>query len=326
MSNRQRTTLVTLLLVALLLIAGCAPRTGGGEVAGQAGEGEIVVDLPAMVIDYDAEGQPSLGGVPLSAVGVLPESLVSQITLDAEAIQQLQAANIQNVQVNNQTGGLSLSVNGAEIPSLSWDKDSLGTLASYAGVLSEDLAVVGEIAPLLTNLGFAAVLRFPAAEGAEEIPLDAESESATAAQAASDEFMGTVGNPPKIQIPIAYDAEGDFTIGGIAADQWAEMTGSPIDALKLEPDALANIKGAGVESIAVNSNADGLQMAINGQNMPYLDWSGGKLAPAIELLAATGQLDSLAESGMNLDALLPVLEQLLPILTSSDVQVSVSFE
>ena len=130
MSHRQRSAVVALLLVAVLLVAGCAPRPGAGDVLSQAGEGEIVVDLPAMVIDYDLEGQPSVGGVPLSSLGMLPASVVEQITLDADIIGQLQDANIQNLQVNNQTSGLTLFVNGAQIPSLSWDKDSLATLAS----------------------------------------------------------------------------------------------------------------------------------------------------------------------------------------------------
>ena len=326
MSHRQRSAVVALLLVAVLLVAGCAPRPGAGDVLSQAGEGEIVVDLPAMVIDYDLEGRPSVGGVPLSSLGMLPASVVEQITLDADIVGQLQDANIQNVQVNNQTNGLTLFVNGAQIPSLSWDKESLATLASLAGAMGPDMAVVADIAPLLTNLGFAAVLRIPPAEGVEELPITTESEAATAAQAAADAFVSEVGTPPQIHIPVTYDATGDWTVSGITADEWTEMTGAPFDALKLEEDIVTSLKDAGITSITVASGSEGLQMALNGNNLPYLDWSGGKLGPAIELLAASGQLDSLAEQGMNLDALMAVLDQLLPVVTSSNVSIDVTLE
>ena len=73
------------------------------------------------------------------------------------------------------------------------------------------------------------------------------------------------------------------------------MTGAPFDALKLTEETVTALKDAGVTSITVASGSEGLQMALNGNNLPYLDWSGGKLGPAIELLAASGQLDSLAE-------------------------------
>lgn len=327
MANRQRTGMVTLLLViALLLVTGCAPRAGGGEVLGQAGEGEIAVDLPAMVIDYDADGQPSLGGIPLGSLSVVPANVLEQITFDAATVAQLQAANIQNIQVNNQTGGLSLYVNGQEIPSVTWDKESLGTLASLAGALGPEMAVVADIAPLLTNLGFAAALRFPPAADAEEVPLYADAAAASDAQAAAETFLSEVGAPPTIQIPVIYDATGDWTVSGISADEWTDLTGAPFDALKLEEDIVTALSGAGVETITVATGPDGLQMALNGNNLPYLDWSDGKLGPAVELLVASGQLDSLAEQGMDLDALLAVLDQLLPIVTSSNVSINVTLE
>ena len=151
-----------LLLTTLALLSGCAPRPGAGEASEQAGESNVLVDLPALVIDYDADGAPSMGGIALSQLGaIIPPAVADQLALDGDLIAQLQSYNIQNLQINNGAGGLDLLVNGLAIPSISWDGESLAALVEVAGAAGEEIPLLDQILPLLTDLGVAAVVRFP---------------------------------------------------------------------------------------------------------------------------------------------------------------------
>lgn len=329
MSIRRRTAIVALLLlVALAVLSGCAARQGGGEVVGQAGEGEIAVDLPAIVIDIDADGNPSVAGVPLADLGVVPTDVVAQLTLPPETIQQLQDANIQNLQVNNMTDGLQFYVNGQEIPSITWDKESLGALSTFATELGaaeggEQMAVLGKLAPMLTNLGFAAVLKFHAVDGAADAPIYAEGAAAQELQAAAEAYQSEVGAPALINIPVTYTDSGDWTVSGISAAEWEALTGAPFTALQMQEDIVPALKAAGVSEMSVSATEDGLALTINGTALPYLDWSGGKLASVVELALAAGMLDS---PDMDSDALVSLLEQLLPVVTSSNIKFNVFLE
>jgi hypothetical protein len=64
--GNQQTVLVSLLLVALVLLVGCAPRATSGQIAAAADQSQIVVDLPALVLDVQPDGSLSLGGQPIT--------------------------------------------------------------------------------------------------------------------------------------------------------------------------------------------------------------------------------------------------------------------
>ena len=66
MQKRHVTLWLSLITIAVLVLAGCAPRAGGGETAKAATGQDLVVDLPAIVIDFNAQGEPSVGNVPIA--------------------------------------------------------------------------------------------------------------------------------------------------------------------------------------------------------------------------------------------------------------------
>ncbi|MCB0132528.1 MAG: hypothetical protein KDD78_16820 [Caldilineaceae bacterium] len=319
-------TIALLLMITGMALAGCAPRAGGGDVLGQAGDSAVVVDLPALAIDYDVDGNPSLGGIPLSDLGsVLPAELAAQLTFDAETIASLQKANIQHIQVNNQTNGLGIYVNGYEVPSIAWDGDRLTGLSSLVSALGTDAPAVDKLLPMLTNLGVAAVLRFPLAEGATAMPVMADPAMAENAQAAQAAFLDEVESPPLINVPVFYDAEGNWTVAGMDATEWVALTGIPWDSLVLPADVIEGAMAAGITEAVVSTGPDGLFLSINGQDLPYLDWSDGKLNSVVALLVGSGALDGMGENGVDADALVAVLEQLLPIVQSTDLRLNVFF-
>jgi hypothetical protein len=314
--------LTLLLLLSVALLTGCAPRAGSGEIAGEAGEAEVVVDLPAIVIDYDAAGEPSVGGIPLSQFsGIIPPEVADQLVLGPDMVSQLQGYNIQNLQVNNRTDGLDILVNGLEVPSVSWDDESLSSLMAVAGVVSPEMAALEDLLPMLTNLGFAAVLRLPAAEGAEVAPIYAESTAAADTQAAQDEFLSTVEAPPLINVPISFEADGTWSMAGLSQDEWQALTGQPMDALELPPTLLESLIAAGISEATIATGPDGVTIMVNENALPTLSWSDGKINNLLDLLVQSGNLGGEGDT----EAIMGLVNQLLPIIQTTDLNIHVFF-
>ena len=146
MQQKRITVWLSFVTIAMLVLAGCAPRAGGGDTAKMATQQDLVIDLPAIVIDFNAQGEPSVGNVPVAqlastfGVGNLDQLKVPPATID-----MLSKANIQHVQVDNLPTGLTLIVNGEAIPSFAWDGKSLGELTTTLGKF-------GPVSPALEKL------------------------------------------------------------------------------------------------------------------------------------------------------------------------------
>jgi hypothetical protein len=312
------------LLSALLLLAavltGCAPRIGAGEAAAVAGPDDVVIDLPSIAIDVADDGSISLAGI---ALGDLTGSLGAPIDLaiPADLLQQLTGLGVQHLQIANQVNGLGVYINGLEIPSIAWTPDSLATLGSLTG----DQPALGRLLPLLTNLGVGVTLNLPVPAGAERMPLAVATEASGADELenAQQSFLAGVQNPPQITIPVKYNADGSWTVAGVSGDQWIAITGQDFwENFNLTPEQVSGAMAAGIQNFELQVDSQGVSLMINDNKLPYVDWSGGKLASVIDLLQQAGMLDSLPiESGM----LQTLLDTLLPIVTSSDVSIVATF-
>jgi hypothetical protein len=323
MRIKRYSWLLTLLFVlSMALLAGCAPRAGSGEILAEAGEADVVVDLPAIVIDYDAAGEPSIGGISLSQFsGIVPPEVAEQLVLGPDMVSQLQSFNVQNIQVNNRTDGLDLLVNGLEMPSLSWNDESLSTMMGVAGAVSPEAAELEQLLPMLTNLGFAAVLRLPPAEGVEVSPLYAESTAAADTQAAQDEFLSAVEAPPLINIPISYAADGTWSMAGLSQDEWQALTGQPMDALELPPTLMEGLAAAAIADATITTGPDGVTIMVNDSALPSLSWSEGKINNLLDLVVQSGSLGAEGDT----EALMGLVDQLLPIIQTTDLNIHVFF-
>lgn len=310
---RQMAWLSALLLL-LLALAGCAPRVGAGETAASADPDDVVVDLPSIALDVAEDGSLSLGGVSLAdVVGQfgLPASI------DPSQVQQLTSLGIQHIQIANQPNGLALLVNGVQIPSLGWTAESLADVGSFA----PNIPALGTVLPLLTQLGVGVTLNLPVAEGVERAPLQVPATETGAEElaAAQEEFLAGVGTPPQITVPVAYNADGSWTVGGLSSEQWVNLTGQSFwTMLDQTPDQMAVLRNAGITSAELSVDEAGLHISINDRPLPSIDWSGGKLASVITLLQENGMLGGLP---------IPqeLLETLLPIVTSSNVNIRATF-
>jgi hypothetical protein len=311
---------LSLLVIGSLLFVGCAPRTGGGATAAAASGQDLLVDLPAIVIDFDAEGQATLGGVPVSALNPSLASLDTMIGPDT--IGMFTEDNIQHIQITTTPTGVEILVNGQAIPSIGWDSQSLVGAQQLLGLGDEGLALVQDILPQIADIGLGVTLRFPLAQAAEVLPLTVSGEGSAAESSAQaqEEFLAQAGSPAQINLPITYASDGTFTIGDFTADELTLLVGAPIESLTLTAEDITRYQGLGLKNLTLTTGADGVRMTLNGAPLPFINWGDGKLAYGLGLALQTGLLGG-GGDGADLG---PLVERLLPIIQTAEINVQVT--
>src|SRR5215217_6373140 len=98
MQKRRLLSWLTLLSVAVIVLAGCAPRASSGLTTSAAGDSSLVVDLPALVVDIDAAGAPSIGNVPLAQLGAhFAPGMLDSLVVQPNVVQMMTDSNIQHI-------------------------------------------------------------------------------------------------------------------------------------------------------------------------------------------------------------------------------------
>lgn len=326
MQGRRLTFLITLMLSTTIVLAGCGPRATGGELASSAGPEEVVVDLPALVLDIDAGGQVSLGGVSAAEIGGMVGQDLSALTFPPDTVSFLTASNIQHIQIDNTSEGLLILVNGTPIPSLAWDGESLVATAETLETLGAGIAVLDQVLPLVRNLGIGVTIRLPLAEGAEAVPLVAtDDEVAAQAMAAQQEFLETVGAPPTFQLVVNYAPDGTWSVGDLTQEEWSAIAPIPWEMLNLDPAMIQGASAAGIEEVGIATNPEGIFVSVNGRTLPHITWAEGRVQHVINLAAQTGMLDMVLGANPETSALLDTVQSLLPAVQASDVNIRVVF-
>ena len=166
---------------------------------------------------------------------------------------------------------------------------------------------------LVDQIGIGVIARFPVAPGAEEIPLfvEGDSSAAMAAKAAQEEFLASVGTPPRINLPIFYGDDGSLSIGDLSIDELSAMTGVSLDALVMGLGPLEAVRRMGVSVLGISTDKDGITISLDGKALPTLDWSDGKASNLIEVASQIPLLE------MSLGSVLPMVFQLLPLVQSA---------
>lgn len=327
--HRKRVTLwVTLLTVVVLTLAGCAPRATGGQTAALPGADQLAVDLPAIVIDFDAAGSPSVGNVPLAQLGamVMP-GVLDSVVLPADTIAFLTESNIQHIQIDNSPSGLLILVNGQPIPSIKWDGEILSATAETLGQLGMGVPALEKLLPLVNHLGLGVIARFPVPEGVAAVPTFVESSpAAAAAKEAQDEFLASVGGEaPRIILPVIYDMDGGWRVGDLTDAEWVSLTGMPWDALRLQSGVIQGLMTANISEIAIETDASGIHIGINGRQLPYIGWADGEINHVLDLAGQMGLWNTLADSGMNMGEIVSMVEKLLPVVQTAETSINVYF-
>ncbi len=318
--------LVSLLLVTLVILAGCAPRATSGAIAAAADDSQIVIDLPALVLDVQPEGGINIGGQALTELGGGLGAGLAAVAVPPEMVDSITAFNIQHIQIDNTAEGLLILVNGQAIPSLAWDGEKLVATAEVLDSLGAGVALLDRVLPLLTNLGIGVIIRFPLASGEGALPLvAAESEAATAAVAAQKEFLAAVGAPPVVHLTIAYAADGTWKLADLAQADLLQLLPVPWEMLNLSPATIQGMTAAGVSGIELASNTDGIFISINDKTLPYLTWADGRVNHLLTLAEETGLLATVLGDSPDMSAILDTVESLLPAVQASDFSLRVTF-
>ena len=324
LKRSDRSLVLVSLLVALVLLVGCAPRATGGELAATADESQIVVDLPAIVLDVQPSGDIQVGGQSLTELG--GQFGAAGFTLPPETVQAVTASNIQHIQVDNTSEGLLILVNGAPIPSLAWDGEKLVATADVLESLGAGYTLLDKVLPLITQLGVGLIVRFPLAEGAEPLELvSTNNEVAAQAIAAQEEFLAAVGEPPVFQMTIAYAPDGTWAIADVDQAEWSQLLPVPLDMLNLPAETVQGLTAAGITEIGLATNADGIFLSINGETLPYITWADGRVNQLLVLAEESGLLAQITGNDPNMPAILDTVQSLLPAVQASEVSVRVTF-
>ncbi|MCB0129965.1 MAG: hypothetical protein KDD78_03920 [Caldilineaceae bacterium] len=309
--------LVAALLVVVLLLAGCGPRIGT-TAPPQAADDALVVDLPMIYIDFDADGQATLGGIPVSELGAALGSDLSSISMEPDTVARLQNANLQHVQLATRPDGVAIFINSAPAPSLVWDEQTLESLVATLNDLGTDLGEAGALLPLVRDFGLNLALRFPAAAGKSEIPVTADSKAVDAL--ATTDLQGIINSAAALNLQLNYAADGSFALEGINP-LMAGMIQGPLQQAALKPEQLESVAELGINSVGLKVLQGGILISINGKPLPFLKFANeGELFGLLDLVTAMQ-----GDDGGALAALKGPLQQLLPILTNLGVSLTVNF-
>jgi hypothetical protein len=303
---RQRSP-VWLLLVVALLLAGCgsgaAVQTAETGTAG----GEIFqVALPRLVVDVDAEGNPSVLGINPSLLQFFGVD-TSAMKVPPETVQQMVDAGIQHIEIASVGDRIMFFVNGKPMPHLGWSAESLPRALDVADVFMDvqNSQMIRQLLPLITRLGLDVVLRFPRGDAAEITMIDANE---------AKQFQPTPNTDPAgmiIKFEAKFDEQGRPGLLGLSADDLATMGVN----FALPADTLARVQANNLQTVEFQTDPAGAIIYTNGEPLPTLNWDTQLLANLMEVVR------SLAKDS----ELLPLLEQVVPYLDRADVGIMVHF-
>ncbi|MBI1296364.1 hypothetical protein GC175_15535 [bacterium] len=280
---------VVVVLIASLVLTACN---------GSNGQGSTWFNLPSIPVTLDAQGNASVLGFSLGYIGLQP-SLIAQ----------LQAANVQELEIRIGHNGIFLYQNGQALPYIAWNDQSVETLNSVlrSGAL-DSYGVPGDTVatalPWARRIGLGVDLRLPLASGATA--LDIPNWRGETPVTAGGDVATTIG--PIAINGLAFDQSGNASIAGTSLSDLGIAFALPANVLQI-------LQQINAEQVSINTSSTGIQLALNGQPLPSIAYNGESLGRALGLaqpfVAGTPMESTLADLG--------------PQLEGADIEVAVSF-
>jgi len=271
-------------LVVMLIVSAC----GGGTT------GATWFNLPSLPVTIQSDGGVQIFGLTVSNVG-------------PALVQQLQAANIQKLEIRPGYNGILLYANGKALPYISWDADSVVTLQDVVrglpnvptmGINQTTANLIATALPWLRQIGLGAAINVAGA-ATPDMAWHGETKVQT------EDVPPTIG---PIQLGgIGFDPEGNLNIGGLPGS--ALGLNGPL----LPPATLSLLSSLGMENVQVKTTANGIQLSMNGRPLPGIAYDSQSLARIEPIVGAFAP------------ALAPTLSGILPKLQGVAVDAAVSF-
>jgi hypothetical protein len=278
--------LVVALVVSLVLVA-----CGGGST------GSTWFNLPSVKVQVQPDGVMRVWGF---SVGDFPQPAL---------LQQLQSANIQRLEVRVGYNGIFIFANGEALPYVAWDEASVDTLQAILPQLPNvpNAQMIANALPWLRTIGLGAQINLPAQAAQLDIPRWSGETSITPSTEASEFGQIVLGS-------LIFDPEGQATIEGVSVSTLEQATGMSIP-LALDGNTLAILQALGTEGVRVHVQPDGIDLSLSNGPLPGIAWDAQHLDTLAKYLPAF-----VAD-----EATLASVNQALPLLTSADILVGVSF-
>jgi hypothetical protein len=303
----MRHSLWVSVVILAVILAGCGGQAAQPTTGPTTSSGEILqVALPRLVVDVDADGNPSILGISpalLSAFGVD----VGGFKLPKETVDTFAKAGVQHLEIASVGDRLMLFANGQPLPHLGWTPDSLNRLLSFLGTMKvQNVAAIQRILPIVTRLGLDVVLRFPH-EGADIPFVDTSTVRS---------FQPTVTTDPPSAVAkfeVRFDEQGRAGLMTLSPDDLAAMGMGNM--LKLSPDTIANFQAGNIQSMEIRTKPDGAYVYVNNEPLPRLIWDTQLLKNSVDLYS---KLEPDAQ-------MLPLIQQIAPYLDRADLGILLRF-
>ena len=325
MVSRRFGWIVSLLIVTALVLSACGtrpvPSTSQGE---KTNAQEFRVELPRITVNIDEKGTPTVMGMSLADLSKLTGGSIASFQLDPAQVAQLQASNIQHIELLHRGDGLYLYVNGKSLPYVRWDQNTLQNAAKMLQTLDPQVngmhlaEWIPSLLPMVRSVGLDIVLMLPLKEGAAKIDVRPEDQEPPAPPADSGQRQAAA----VVNLPIVYDLTGTPQVIGrggqmfrpdAAALAQMGLTNLPI---YLTSETVDSLMAANVQFITIQSSSIGLQVTVNNDALPLVGWGEAELANALELAKGTGSVDP---------AVLDLVAKFAPFLANLDLTIYMEF-
>ncbi len=308
---------LTLFVLLSALLMGCASRPTGGETAARAPEGSTFVDLPALVMEFDANGEPQIFDMPLS---LLPG--LDTVSLEPEMVARFTQGDVQYVQVDVHPHGLAVLANGKPILGLRYNDEELQSALNALNVLidpeknASTLSLLAAAIPLLDNMGMGIIARFPMQDGKTPV--------AAATQRSYDvlddqEFADAQKAVQRVTaLPLNVAADGTLS----STNFMFAMIGGLIPPLPM--DTITDLGEKGITEISVQTRPYGLVIGLNGNALPLMTMNNNELDNLLNF-ADQADLWSQYAPGLSPDILGILRGTVLPFLLGSNFDIVMTF-
>lgn len=288
---QARPKIVQIFVVALIvsLVLGAC---GGGTT------GNTWFNLPSTPVRVQPDGTARVYGFNVGYI------------LNPALIQQLQSADIQELEVRIGYNGIHVYNNGQQLPFVKWDQDSVETLQAIIpalGIPNGDMIV--SALPWLRTIGLGVKLDLPLAQGSTALDIPNWSGETDVASESPDELaLGpiTIGS-------LTFDPEGNASIEGVPLSVLEQALGTSIP-LTLDPTTRSILEAGGGDAIIVSIHPNGIDLSLGDNPLPGLAYDTKSLENMM------GVLPAFVPDPATLDT----VSQVVPMLTATDVTLAVS--